>query len=93
MRISLSVVWFKCVFCVCTDLLKTPHGLIKNKKEKEKLRHVCFLLLKTIIENNFKKYKEPTFSVFLKTALKDCLFTIFENYFFVIGNKENKKNT
>ena len=55
MRISLSVVWLKGVFYVCTDPLKTPHGMIKNKKEKEKLKHVCFLLLKTIIENNFKK--------------------------------------
>ena len=51
MRISLSVVWLKGVFCVCMDPLKTPHGMIKNKKEK--LKHVCLLLLKTIIENNF----------------------------------------
>ena len=55
MRISLSVVWLKGIFCVCTDPLKTPHDMIKNKNKKEKLKHVCFLLLKTIIENNFKK--------------------------------------
>ena len=31
MRISQSVIWFKSVFHVCKDLLKTLHGLTKKK--------------------------------------------------------------
>ena len=31
MRISLYMIWFKGVFYVCTDLLKTYHSLTKKK--------------------------------------------------------------
>ena len=31
MRISLGVVRLKSVFCVCTNPLRTPHGLTKKK--------------------------------------------------------------
>lgn len=30
MKISLGVVWLKCAFHVCTDLLRIPHGLTKK---------------------------------------------------------------
>ena len=33
MRINLCVVWFKDIFRVCTDQLKTPYGLKQNKQK------------------------------------------------------------
>ena len=35
MRISLCVVWFKDIFRVRTDQLKTPYGLKQNKQKRD----------------------------------------------------------
>ena len=59
MEISLGVVWLKSVFHVCTDLLRTPHGLTKKKLHFILIiLYICIIIFETnsykIFENNIK---------------------------------------
>ena len=54
MRISLCVIWFKCVFHVCTDSLKISLGL---KKKSIILKMYLYCLAKVNEKKNDKKLK------------------------------------
>ena len=53
MRISLGVVWLKCVFLVCTDPVRTPYGLT-TKNETKMFLYIYDMLQKTFVESLFQ---------------------------------------